>query len=138
MVTFYKFNNFVLRLAKGEHHLDASGDTVKVYLTNNTPSSTDDDIKTDLVGITEANGYTATDIQNDVSQSGGTMTMTGVDVTWTATTGGFGPFRYAVLYNDTHASDALIGWWDYGSSISIANAGESFRVDFGASIISLT
>ena len=64
--------------------------------------------------------------------------MVGTDVTWTATTGGFGPFRYAVLYNDTHASDALIGWWDYGSSVSCANAGETFKVDFGASVITIT
>ena len=138
MVTFNKFNNFVLRLAKGEHHLEAAGDVVKVYLTNNTPSASADDVKADLVGITEENGYAAADISNDVSQTDGTMTMVGTDVTWTATEGGFGPFRYAVLYNDTHASDALIGWWDYGSSVSCANTGETFKVDFGASVITIT
>ena len=70
-----------------------------------------------------------------MSESSGTASITGVDVEWTAT-GAVGPFRYAVLYNDTHANDALIGWWDYGSSISLAN-GEKFKVDFGASMFTL-
>ena len=136
MADFNKFNNFVEELAKGLHHLHAAGDVVKVYLTNNAPSAADDAVLTDLAGITEQNGYAAADIQNDVAESSGTASVTGVDVEWTAT-GAVGPFRYAVLYNDTHASDALIGWWDYGSSISLAN-GEKFKVDFGASIFTIT
>ena len=136
MADFNKFNKFVEELAKGAHHLHAAGDTVKVYLTNNAPSASADAVLADLAGITEENGYAAADIQNDVSESSGTASVTGVDVEWTAT-GAVGPFRYAVLYNDTHGSDALIGWWDYGSSISLAN-GEKFKVDFGASIFTIT
>jgi hypothetical protein len=34
-----------------------------------------------------------------------------------------------VLYSDTAANDELIGWWDYGSAITLAN-GETFKVDF--------
>lgn len=136
MADFNKFQNFVEELAKGAHHLHAAGDTVKVYLTNNTPSAADDAALADLLGITEENGYAAADIQNDVSETGGVVSVTGVDVEWTAT-GAVGPFRYAVLYNDTHAGDALIGWWDYGSSIQLAT-GEKFKVDFGDSIFTIT
>jgi hypothetical protein len=136
MADFNKFQNFVEELAKGLHHLHAAGDVVKVYLTNNAPSASADAVLGDLTGITEENGYAAADIQNDVLETDGVASITGVDVEWTAT-GAVGPFRYAVLYNDTHGSDALIGWWDYGSSISLAN-GEKFKVDFGTSIFTIT
>jgi len=135
--SFYKFHDFVERLAKGEFQFHAAGHTVKVYLTNNTPSASADAVKTDLAGITEQNGYTAADIQQDISETSGVMTMTGVDVEWTASGGSFGPFRYAVLYDEDHASDALIGYYDYGSEITIAT-GEKFKVDFGASILTLS
>jgi hypothetical protein len=58
-------------------------------------------------------------------------------VTWTASGAGFGPFRYVVLYNDTAAAKNLIGYWDYGSSISLTQAGETFVTDFGSSIMTV-
>jgi hypothetical protein len=47
-----------------------------------------------------------------------------------------GPFRYVALYNDTATNDDLIGYWDYGSSITLAN-GETFTVNFGASVLTI-
>jgi hypothetical protein len=139
---FTKFRHFTLGLLNGEHHLAAGGDVVKVYLTNNAPDTEADTIKTDLAGITEENGYVATDIQNDVSEALGVASMTGVDVEWTVDADedatGLGPFQYAVLYNDTHASDALIGWFDYGAPVTLPNVGEKFKVDFAATVITLT
>ena len=77
------------------------------------------------------------DIQNDYTETAGVGTLTGTDVTFLAT-GALGPFRYVVLYNDTPTdpADPLIGWWDYGSEITL-NAGESFTVNFGASILTI-
>ena len=140
MAVFNKFNQFAEDLGRGVHQLHAAGHTLKVYLSNATPDATLDLVKTDLAEISAGNGYPAggTDIQNDLTESGGVATMTGVDVLFTASGGTVGPFRYAVLYNDTPTSpaDPLIGWWDYGSSITLAD-GETFTTDFGASVLTI-
>ena len=136
MATFNKFNCFVGDLGDKVHDLDA--DSLKVYLSNATPSASLDSVKTDLAEITNQNGYTApVDVTGVWSQSGGTGTLTGTDVVVTAT-GAVGPFQYVVLYNDTPTSpaDPLIGWWDYGSAVTLAN-GETFTIDFGASILTI-
>jgi len=140
MASFNKFQDFVEQLGKGVHQLHAAGHTLKVYLSNATPDAANDAVKADLAEITAENGYSAggADAQQDYTESSGTGTCTGTDITWTASGGSFGPFRYAVLYNDTPTSpaDPLIGWWDYGSSITV-NTGESFTVDFGASLFTI-
>lgn len=140
MASFNKFQDFVEQLGKGIHQLHAAGHTLKVYASNTAPDAALDAVKADLAEITAQNGYPSggSDIQNDYTESGGTGTLTGVDVVWTASGGSFGPLRYVVLYNDTPTSpaDPLVGWWDYGSSVTV-NDGETFTVDFGASILTL-
>lgn len=136
MASFNKFETFAGDLGTGVH--DLNGDTLNVYLSNATPSTSADSIKTDLAEISTGNGYTGPeDTTNAFSESSGTGTLTGTDVTINAS-GSVGAFRYVVLYNDTPTSpvDPLIGWWDYGSGITLAN-GESFTVDFGASILTI-
>lgn len=140
MATFNKFQDFVEQLAKGIHQLHATGHELKVYLSDTTPDAANDAVKADLAEITAENGYPAggTDIQNDYTETGGTGTLTGVDVVFTASGGSFGPFRYVILYNDTPTSpaDPLIGWWDYGSSISCQDT-ETFTVNFDTSILTI-
>ena len=138
MASFVKFYAFAGDLMQGVHDLQAAGNVVKVYLTNATPSVSADSIKTDLLEITAENGYPAggSDIQNDVTEAAGTASMTGVDVTFTASGGTFGPLRYAVLYNETATDDPLIGYWDYGSSVTPADT-ETFKVDFGATVVDI-
>ena len=140
MASFNKFQDFVEQLGKGVHQLHSPGHTLKVYLTNDTPDASLDAVKADLAEITAQNGYPAggVDIQQDYTEAGGTGTLTAVDVVFTASGGSFGPFRYAVVYNDTPTSpaDPLVCWWDYGSSIS-CNDGETFTVDFGTSVFTI-
>lgn len=139
MASFNKFQQFAEDLGKGVHQLHAAGHTLKIYLSNDAPSAAADGVKADLAEITNQNGYTApVDTQNDYTESGGTGSCTGVDITITASGGSVGPFRYVVLYNDTPASpaDPLIGWWDYGSAITLAD-GESFTIDFGSSMFTV-
>lgn len=140
MAAYNKFEQFVEDLGVGVHNLAAAGDTVKAYLTNNAPSASADAVVADLAEIAAGNGYTAggEDVQQDFSQTSGTATLTGTDIVWTATGAGIATFRYVPIYNDTPTSpaDPLIGWWDYGSAIAPA-AGETFTLDFGASIFTL-
>jgi uncharacterized protein (DUF2252 family) len=130
MAAFNKFNSFVEALAEKKHDLGA--DTLKVLLTNTAPLATNS-VKADLTEISAGNGYTAggnTASVTSSAQTSGTYKLVLSDpTTWTASGGSIGPFRYAVLYNDTAANDELIGWWDYGSAVTLA-AGESFAVDF--------
>jgi hypothetical protein len=135
MAAFNEFEDFVHSLGLGEHNLHT--DTLKVYLSNATPSASADVDKTDLAEITNENGYTAPeDITNTYTEANGTGTLAAVDVAITASGGTVGPFQYAVIYNDTHASDALVGWYDYGSEVTLQD-GESFTVDFGASLLTI-
>lgn len=105
---------------------------LKVMLTNTLPVAANS-ILSDITEISTGNGYSAggTTVGTITgSQSSGTFKLVGgTDPVFTAS-GAVGPFRYAVLYNSTPSSPLkpLIGWWDYGSSISLAN-GETFTVD---------
>ena len=134
MADYNKFQPFAEHVYEGVHDLGA--DTLKILLTNDEPSATDA-VRGDLASeLSTANGYTAGGVQaliDSSSQTGGTYKLVIDDVVFTATGGPVGPFRYAVLYNDTPTSpaDPLIAWWDYGTSITLAD-GESFTVDFDA------
>lgn len=134
MASFVKFEIFLEDLCKKIHNLHA--DTLNVYLSNDAPVVATDVVKTDVVEISTGNGYTGpVDTQNIVSRSGGTVSVVGTDIVITAS-GAVGPFRYVPLYNDTPTSpvDPLVGYWDYGSAITLA-AAETFTVDFGASMM---
>jgi hypothetical protein len=138
MASFNRFEIFSEDLAEKVHDLNV--DTLKVYLSNATPDAAADAVKADLAEISGGNGYTAGghDTQNATSRSGAVTSITGVDIVITASGGTVGPFRYAVLYNDTPTSpaDPLIGWWDYGSAITL-QIGESLTVDFGSSQLTI-
>lgn len=138
MAAFNKFEVFTENLAEKVHDLDL--DLVKVMLVNSPAPVATNSVKADLTEIAAGNGYTAggADATAATSRAGGTTSVTGVDITWTASVGSIGPFRYAILYNDTPTlpADPLIGWWDYGSSLTL-NAGESFVIDFGTSMFTL-
>jgi len=139
MATFFKYETFVGDLGDKVHDLDA--DDLRVFLTNSTPDAAADSVFLDLTEIGAGSGYTAggDDAQCTWAEANGIGTLTGVDIVWTAGGGTIGPFRYAVLYNTTPSSpaDPLIASWDYGSSITLLD-GETFTVDFGASILTIT
>lgn len=137
MPAFNKFESFSEHLAEKVHDLNA--DELDIYFSNATPSASADSVKADLAEIATGNGYAGPqDTQNATSRSGGTTSVTGVDVTVTATGGSIGPFQYIPLMNNTPTSpaDPLIGWWDYGSALTLLDT-QSLLTDFGASLFTL-
>jgi hypothetical protein len=130
VASYNKFNTFVADIANKFHNLGA--DTLKVGLTNSAPSATNTFYSSDITEISSGNGYTAggnTPSITSSSQSSGTYKLILADTTFTASGGSIGPFRYVVLYNDTATTHDLIGWWDYGSALTL-NDGDTFTVDF--------
>lgn len=133
MAVFNKYNQFVADLASGVHQLQTGTTHVlRVALSNTAPSAAHA-TRSQITELSTGGGYTSGGISVGTitgSQTGGTFTLNGgTDPVWTGSGAGF-TARYAILYNDTPTSpaDPLIGWWDYGSSVTIA-AGETLTVD---------
>lgn len=129
MPSYTKFNAFVADLCGKVHNLGS--DTLKLMLSNTAPAATNA-IKTDITEISAGNGYSAGGAAVTIttaSQSSGTYTLAGNQVVFTSATGDMAAFRYVVLYNSTPANGNLIGWWDYGSSLTLHGAaGDTFTV----------
>jgi hypothetical protein len=137
MATFNKVNDFVQNAV---HNMDLESDQVVIALSNTAPSSEASNPASDgngvLANVTQV-AYTNLSSRNvtttSSTQTGGTYKLVLSDITLTSSGGATGPFRYVYIYNDTAASpaDPLIGYYDYGSSLTL-NDGDSLTVDFSA------
>lgn len=139
MASYVKFDCFVEDLVRGVH--DFGGDDFRVFLTISAPYVTNA-VRVDLLegGPADGNGYATggKSVAISVVRAGGTVSIVAADPEeWRASGGTIGPFRYAVLYNDTPPADPLVAVWDYESSITL-QPGEAFAVDFGESLFTLT
>lgn len=131
-----KFQDFVEQLGRGVHNFGTH--TFKIALSNTAPAVTNT-VLADITQIAASGGYTAgagggyTLSGVTWAEASGTAKLTITDLVITASGGSVGPFRYAVLYNDTATSpaDALIGWYDYGSALTLADT-ETLTIDFDA------
>ncbi len=132
MPALVKYDCFVENLAEKVHNLGA--DTLKAALTNTAPTAASDTVwnsATTAPPPAAANGYTTggnTLVVTSSAQTSGTYKLVITDSVFTASGGSIGPFRYVIVYNST-ASNAVIGYYDYGSSITLAT-GETFTIDF--------
>jgi hypothetical protein len=136
MSSFNKFNVFVKALAEKNHNL--ASDVLKVYFSNAVPSPGVHHTYSGTLGGTApveisagfgyvAGGKTASLVSS--TQTNGLYRLILSDPTiWAASGGTIGPFRYFVLWNSTAASNNLIGWWDYGTSVTLFN-GQGFYVN---------
>ena len=126
MASFVKYQKGVEALLEG---INAGSDTWKIALSNRTPVVASDATLADAVEIAATNGYTAggnAATTSSSTQTGGTYKLIlNSPTTWTASGGSIGPFQYAILYDAT--TNNLIGYWDYGSSVTLS-VGEQFTV----------
>jgi hypothetical protein len=127
MATYTKFNAFVENLAEKVHNLGA--DSLVVALSNTAPTATNA-VLTDITQISYTNLSSRALTVSSSAQTSGTYKLVLSDLTLTAS-GAVATFRYIIIYNDTPTSpaDPLIAFYDYGSSITMAN-GETFTLDF--------
>jgi len=136
MAVFNKFQSYVEALSEKIHNLGS--DQLKIALTAaaNAPVNTN----TQLSNLTEIT-YTFASTRNVVTtssiQTAGTYKLILTDLIITASGGSVGPFRYVILYNDTPVNKELIGWYDNGSEVTLAD-GETFTVDFDGSAGAIT
>lgn len=126
MASFVKFQPFVKALAEKVHNLGS--DQLAVALTNTAPNATDD-MLADITQISYTNLSSRNLTTSSSAQTSGTYKLVLADLVLTASGGSVGPFRYVVIYNDTATNDELIGYYDYGSSITLAD-GETLTIDF--------
>jgi len=132
MATYNKFQAWAETMVEAAN---LASDQFVIALTNSAPVATNS-VLTDITQISYTNLSSRNVSTTSSSQTGGTYTLVLADLVMTAS-GAVGPFRYVVLYDDTVAGDPLVGWWDYGSSITMANA-ETFTVDFTGAAITLS
>ena len=126
MAVFNKFNSFVEAVAEKVHDLGA--DQLTLALTNVAPTSANS-VLADITQISYTNLSTRNITTSSSSQTAGLYKLVVADTTLTSTGGSTGPFRYVVVYNSTAAGGPLIGWYDYGTALTL-NSGESLSVDF--------
>lgn len=137
MAVFNKLNGFVEHLAEKVHNLGS--DQLAVALSNTAPGAestppTGSTAACILANVTQVS-YTNLSSRNvttsSSAQTSGTYKLVCSDLVLTASGGSVGPFRYVYLFNDTSTSpaDPLIGYYDYGSSITLAS-GETLTIDF--------
>lgn len=141
MAAFNKYNCFVQDVANKRHDMKTgTADIYRVYLTNTAPAATDTSYSSSGEPA-NANGYTTLGPSIGTitgAQAGGVFSFSGgTNPSWTASGGSIGPFRYAILYNASAAGTPVIGYWDYGTSITLTN-GNQFVVQLPSPILTIT
>lgn len=152
MATFYLFDDFWLYLGDGNHAdlnstgpIDLNSDSFACALTLTAPVHSTAQFTDDITQITASNGYTT--VTTGAGQAAGspawaeTGAGTGIyqfttsDVVFTASGGTMPDFRYPVLVdqgvNDVGSNPLLVGFLDYGSTVSLTDT-NTFTVNVGA------
>jgi hypothetical protein len=124
-----KFHPFLEAAFEKKHNLGS--DSLVVWLSNVAPAQANA-VLTDITQVSYTNMSSRAVTISSSSQTTGTYSLILADLTLTMSGGASPSFRYLGVYNDTATNDDLVGgYYDYGSSISLAD-GESLVIDFAA------
>lgn len=136
MAAFNKFNAFVEAIAEKKHNLGSDSLVVALCAAANPPSASNS-VLADLTQISYTNLSSRALTISSSSQTSGTYKLVLADLTLTASGGAVAAWRYAVIYNDTATNDELIGYYDRGSDLTLAD-GDSVVLNFDGSAGVLT
>ena len=133
MAVFNRFDQLSEDLAHKVH--DLSADEIIVLLTDVAPTAANT-VAADITEIVYTNLSSRVVTRTSSGQTAGVYTLVLADLVLTAT-GAVGPFRYAVLANNTPVAKPLLGYYDRGESVTL-QANDTLTLDFSAEAISLT
>lgn len=133
MASFNFFRQFKENLCKGVHDFTSDSTcsvTVALTAAANAPVNTNE-VLADLTQIAYTNLSARVLSGVTAEHTAGTVSITANDLTLTASGGSVATFRYVVLYDDdpTSPADPLIGWYDVGSDVTLADT-NTFTIDF--------
>jgi hypothetical protein len=139
MASFVKYDSFIDEVSKAGHNLQTA--VFKAALTNTAPVPASQTVWNTTIAPAPAAaaGYTAggnTLTTSSATTTTGTFKLVLADTVFTASGGSIGPFRYVIIYNSS-ASNKLLGYYDYASSVTLADT-ETFTTDFDAALGVLT
>lgn len=133
MAVFNKFDSFTEAVMEKLHNIGSDTITVALCASANAPIASNTQLS-NLTQIAYTNLSARVVTISASSQASGTYSAVATDKVLTASGGAVATFRYVVIYNDTATNDELICWYDYGaSSVTLAD-GETFTIDFGATL----
>lgn len=128
MAAFNKINSFVEARNEKVHNLGSDSLVVALCAAANAPVA-GNTVLANLTQIAYTNLSSRALTVSASSQTSGTYKLVINDLVLTASGGSVAAFQYIVIYNDTATNDELIGWYDYGSALTLAN-GETLTIDF--------
>jgi hypothetical protein len=129
--------NYYFTLDLGSKLINFTSDTLKLAFTDTAPT-TATHVYADIVSpLTLTNMATSPALTSvTFTQSTGTATLGAATWIGTSQTGNFGPFRYIVIYDDTASSKNILGWYDYGSELTLNGAnGDQLVITFPSGIL---
>lgn len=132
-ITFH--NSFKENLAEKAISLGADQLVYALTPAANAPLASNS-LLADLTQIAYTNLSTRNVTTSSSAMSGSTYQLVLADLVLTASGGAVAAFRYLDLYSDTSTGDMLIGFYDYGSALTLANT-ETLTIDHASPSLTL-